>query len=378
MPSPALPKQWTTRELLRWMGGHFAEKGLDSPRVYAEMLLTHVLQCERMKLYMEVDRPASAEELATLRELVRRAGKHEPVQYLVGHAWFFSRRFEVDRSTLIPRPSTETVVEEALQWIRRSELAAPRILDLCTGSGCIAISIAAQCVKRRGPGSENLADPDAASESQRDADAAAEAENDAGSGTEPLAGPFTGPLDSSLSTPLTTPGARPGSGSECHLVATDLVPGAIALARRNAAAHGVQDRIEFRVGSLWDALAGDESSSSSDSADSSADPVTDPTFDLICANPPYISDSEWDAVPPNVKEHEPDTALRGGADGLDLIRTIISGAAWHLRPGGLLLVEIADTQEDAVLDLARAAKLVAPRVIKDFEGLPRVLAATAP
>ncbi len=291
------------------MGGHFAEKGLDSPRVFAEMLLTHVFECERMKLYMDVDRPASAEELAALRELVRRAGKHEPVQYLVGHAWFFSRRFEVDRSTLIPRPSTETVVEEALQWIRRNELAAPRVLDLCTGSGCIAVSIAAQL---------------------------------------------------------------PTNSPEARVVATDLVPEAIALARRNATAHGVANRIDFRVGSLWDALAGDDSIPAADPA---PDPAPDPTFDLICANPPYISDSEWDEVPPNVKEHEPSSALRGGADGLDLVREIIAAAAWHLRPGGLLLVEIAAAQEDAVLDLARAATLGDPRVIKDFEGLPRVLAA---
>src|SRR5687767_10151916 len=91
---------WTTRRLLKWMGDHFQARSLDSPRVVAEMLLAHVLGCERMRLYMEADRPASHAELATLRAVVARAAKHEPVQYLVGTAWFFGRQYEVNPSTL--------------------------------------------------------------------------------------------------------------------------------------------------------------------------------------------------------------------------------------------------------------------------------------
>jgi release factor glutamine methyltransferase len=127
------------------MAGHFEAKGVDSPRVVAEMLLAHLLQCERMRLYMDADRPASAAELAGLRELVARAARHEPVQYLVGHAWFFSRMFEVDRSTLIPRPCTELLVEHVLQWHRlQPGHANPLIADVGTGTGCIGISLAAQ------------------------------------------------------------------------------------------------------------------------------------------------------------------------------------------------------------------------------------------
>src|SRR3954466_2868002 len=109
---------WTTRKLLAWMTERFTAKNVDSPRIVAEMLLSHVLGCERMRLYMEVDRPASPPELAQLRDLVARAANHEPVQYLVGHAWFFGKQFDVDRSTLIPRPCTETIVEHILQWLR--------------------------------------------------------------------------------------------------------------------------------------------------------------------------------------------------------------------------------------------------------------------
>src|SRR5688572_26188565 len=142
--------QWTSRSLLKWMGEHFAAKDIDSPRVVAEMLLSHVLGCERMRLYMEVDRPASTAELTQLRELTARAAKHEPAQYLVGEAWFFGRQFTVDRSTLIPRPCTETLVEHAIQWHRLNPgHVNPLIADIGTGTGCIAISLAAQIPSAR-------------------------------------------------------------------------------------------------------------------------------------------------------------------------------------------------------------------------------------
>ena len=275
------------------MGGHFRDRGLDSPRVCAEMLLAHVLGCERMRLYMEVDRPASPEELARLRELVTRASRHEPVQHLVGHAWFFSRRFEVDRSTLIPRPSTETLVETAISTCRERGWAAPRVLDLGTGTGCIAISLAAQI-------------------------------------------------------------------GEARVVATDVAGDALALAARNASAHGVGERIEFREGSLWDALRDDE------------------RFEVVASNPPYISDREWAEVAPNVRDWEPQRALRGGVDGLDVVRGVIAGAGERLAPGGVLLVEIAASQEAQAAELCAMAGLRDTRVLRDGDGLPRVVAALGP
>ena len=184
--------------MLQWITGFLAERTIDSPRVCAELLLSHVIGCERTRLYMEVDRPASPTELARLRELVKRAGQHEPVQYLVGETWFHARPFHVDRSTLIPRPATETLVELAVQWAR--ERGGPvRMLDVCTGSGCVAISVVAALVTpRRGT-------------------------------TEP-----------------------PVSPMEATAVASDLVPAAIDLALRNATRHGLQARIEFRTGDLFE------------------------------------------------------------------------------------------------------------------------------
>ncbi|MCX5659407.1 MAG: peptide chain release factor N(5)-glutamine methyltransferase [Planctomycetota bacterium] len=134
---------WSTRRLLVWTTEYFTSKGIDSPRLSAEMLLSHVLSVPRLKLYMEPDRPASDLERAAFRELVERAVKHEPVDYLVGHAPFFSMMLKVDRNVLIPRPSTETIVEHVVQHARRTPgFLGPLIADVCTGSGAIAIALA--------------------------------------------------------------------------------------------------------------------------------------------------------------------------------------------------------------------------------------------
>lgn len=139
------PRTWTTRSLLDWMAGAFTQRGLDSPRLCAELLLSHVIGCERLRLYMEADRPATPIERDLLRSLVTRALAHEPVQYLVGEGWFFSLPFHVDRRVLIPRPSTETIVEHALQVIRAEPGLAPgghvAIADVCVGSGALAVAL---------------------------------------------------------------------------------------------------------------------------------------------------------------------------------------------------------------------------------------------
>lgn len=132
---------WTTKRLLDWMAGAFRDRGLDSPRLLAEMLIAHVLGCERLDLYTRFDRPAEPAELDDLRGLARRALAHEPVQYLVGESWFFSLPFAVDRRVLIPRPATETILEHLLQHARATPgFEAPVLADVCTGSGCVAIA----------------------------------------------------------------------------------------------------------------------------------------------------------------------------------------------------------------------------------------------
>src|SRR5687768_4372103 len=138
-----MTETWTVRRILEWTTGFFTRKGIDSPRLSAELLLGHVLSVPRIKLYTDYERPLADKELSTLRELVQRAGNEEPIAYLTGRAHFFNLEFEVTRDVLIPRPDTETLVENVLQLARhQSGFEAPRVLDLCTGSGCVAASIA--------------------------------------------------------------------------------------------------------------------------------------------------------------------------------------------------------------------------------------------
>jgi release factor glutamine methyltransferase len=284
---------WTTKALLDWTAGFFRKKGVDNPRLSAEMLLAHVLGTRRLALYMEPDRPSSELERATFRELVERAARHEPVDYLIGSASFFSMTFEVNRSVLIPRPSTEALVEHVLQHARRTPgFHNPRIAEIGTGSGAVAVALA----KHFPTGS---------------------------------------------------------------VVATDVSEAALELAQRNAAAHGVAERVTFRRGDLYEPLGSEH-------------------FEYVVSNPPYISDDEWAAVASNVKDYEPAEALRGGVDGLKYLRPLIEQAGAHLARPGQLVLEIAASQKQAVLQLAgRNEVLDNAHVLADHEALPRVLVADA-
>lgn len=302
-PNTAATDAWTTRRLLGWMTEAFTKKGLDSPRLSAELLLTHVLGCDRLKLYMDADRPASPLERDTLRDLVGRALKHEPIDYLVGEKWFFGMAFHVSPAVLVPRPSTETIVEQVLLHAR----AEPgfggktgeglRIADVCTGSGCIAIALLRHLNK-------------------------------------------------------------------ATAIATDISAEALAVAKKNAERHTVADRLELLQGDLLSPLA---------------EAIGGVGRDLhyLLANPPYIPDHEWDAVPPNVKDYEPHSALRGGSDGMMFVRPLVEHASEFLRPGGVMMIEVAACTAEQVANLAsKQGDLEHARVLNDLDGLPRVVVAS--
>src|SRR5262245_29413152 len=209
--------------------------------------------------------------------------------------------FHVDRRVLIPRPATETIVEEVLQNLRaRHGPSATRgegvlVADVCTGSGCIAVALL-----------KNL------------------------------------------------PGAR--------VVATELSEEAVDVARGNAVRHGVSDRLDILKGDLLGLLLDYPTTRGAAS------------LDYLVSNPPYIPDDEWGAVAPNVKDHEPHLALRGGADGLDYVRRLLDSGPRLIKSGGLILIEVADSRAERARELVGASpELADVRVLKDFEGLPRVL-----
>lgn len=276
---------WTVLKLVNWTTEHFTRNQLESPRLCAEILLSHVLKCQRIELYTRFDYLPAADQLAAYRDLVKRAGGHEPVAYLVGYKEFYSLRFKVTSDVLVPRPETEILVSEAVghfKTLGRCGLA----WDVCTGSGCIAVALASQI-------------------------------------------------------------------KDVRVLATDISPQAVAVAAENAAQLNVSDRVSCRV------------------ADLLAVPADCPDWqgvDVITANPPYIAEN--DPVSPEV-QHEPKLALRGGADGLDVIRRVIADAYFRLVPGGMLAMEFGYTQADAVRELIVQAGFSEPRIIRDHQDIER-------
>jgi release factor glutamine methyltransferase len=285
-----LSETWTVRRVLTWTAQHFEKKDIDSPRLTAEVLLSFVLKLDRVRLYIDLDRPLDAAELAAYRALIERRIGGEPTQYLTGVKEFYNRRFQVDARVLIPRPETELLVEAVLQRLPKD--APSRALDLCTGSGCIAVSLAAE---------------------------------------------------------------RP----QASVWATDLSPDACALGRENAETLGVGGRVTVLAGDLFAPLP------------------PDARFDVVVSNPPYIATGELATLQAEVRR-EPRLALDGGADGLDLVRRVVSGARERLKPGGLLALEIGETQGAAVKALLTAAGYLEPRIERDLERRERMAFGTQP
>lgn len=275
------------------MSERFEKHNIDSPRLISEMLLSHVLDGQRIDLYAHVDRIASDDELVSLRSFVKRTLDNEPVQFIVGKVWFLGAEFNVNPSTLIPRTCTETIVEQTVRHCRtfHTSDATIRIADIGTGGGCIAITLA-----------------------------------------------------------NTLP--------NCEITATDVSEDALALALENAKLHGVDDRITFVHGDGTLPLQPLE------------------PFDVICSNPPYIPDHEFDSLDPNVRDWEPRIALSGGQDGLKVIRPLIETAPDFLLSNGLLLIEIATSVKNQVLQLAQSSSSLSDEtILKDQFGDDRFLRA---
>ncbi|RKG95579.1 peptide chain release factor N(5)-glutamine methyltransferase [Corallococcus carmarthensis] len=281
---------WTIRRLLTWTTQHFEKRQVDAPRLTTEILLAHVLKTGRVRLYVDLDRPLSKDELAAFKALIERRMAGEPTNYLTGTKEFYNRPFKVDARVLIPRPETELLVEAVLHAVPKD--APSRVLDVCTGSGCIAISVAAE---------------------------------------------------------------RP----QATVMATDLSKDACALARENAQALGVAERVSVLEGDLFSPLP------------------PDATFRVVVSNPPYIDSGDIAGLSPEVRR-EPRLALDGGPDGLVALRRVIQGARRVLEPGGLLALEMGETQGSAVLELLRAAGYADARVEKDLERRERMAFGTQP
>ena len=281
----------TVLEIIKKTTEFFAAKGIENPRLNAELLVGHGLGLKRMALYLQFERLLSESELEKIRPLVRRRGQREPIQYIIGETEFFGLKLKTDRRALIPRPETEYLLE--LIVARSTETPPHSILDLGTGTGAIALALAKQF-------------PDA------------------------------------------------------QVMAVDISPNALALAAENAEATKLEGRISW-VESDWFARVPAEKN-----------------FDLIVANPPYLSEEETAEAAPEVRDHEPASALTGGGgSGIADLETIIAGAVRFLNPGGLLALETGIAQHTALREIILRADLVTPESRQDLTGRDRYIFATA-
>lgn len=262
-----------------------------SPRSDAEELLSRVLRTGRGELRLLGARPLEPVEAATFEAWLARRIAGEPVQYVTGRAAFRDLDLAVDPRVLVPRPETEELVERVLVALERARARwpVPRVLDLGTGSGAIALAIAHEA-----------------------------------------------------------PHAR--------VTAIDVSEDALAVARANAAALGLGDRVTFSQGDWFAGVAEDE------------------RFEVVVSNPPYIAEHEAAGLPADVRDHEPHLALFSGPDGLDAPRTICDDAPRHLVAGGLLAMELDERRAHEVAAwLEGAHDWSGVEVADDLSGRPRML-----
>ncbi len=249
----------------------------------ARLLLEYICHTNRNDLLAHGDRTVSAEELVQYIACLERRSEGEPLQYITGEQDFMGLTFKTHESTLIPRQDTECLVEEAMMHLHDGM----RILDMCSGSGCILLSLLKY-------------------------------------------------------------------SNDCIGVGAELQPEAVALARENAENLGIE--ATFIESDLFGQIEG--------------------KYDLIVSNPPYIESKVIETLDREVREHEPMSALDGGADGLDFYRKITEDARKYLSRGGKIFYEIGYNQAEAVSDILRRNGYIDIVVKKDLAGLDRVVYAT--
>jgi release factor glutamine methyltransferase len=261
---------------------------IEDAALESEVLLSHVLKINRAQLLSEpeVELPKRHEE--TFKTFIKRRIKGEPHAYITAHREFYGLDFEVDKRVLIPRPETELLVEQAIE--KAKNYPNPVIVDIGTGSGVIAVSLA-----------KNL--------------------------------------------------------PHAQIYAVDISKAALKVTERNCRKHQVEERVTLVRGDLLE---------------SSPEQV-----DIIVANLPYVLTGEVPKV--NTDGFEPDLALDGGADGLDAIRRLCRQAKDMLQPGGCLMLEIGQGQDQVVCDLLYTVYPSAQvKCFPDFSGIMRIVSLTLP
>src|SRR6266705_1708245 len=295
------------------------ETHIPSHTLAAELLLLHVLGRDRTWIYSHPDEKISSADADRYFALIARRAAGEPTQHLTGKQEFWGLEFAVTPDVLIPRPETEHVIEVALDRLGLREIRAGR--------------------QQKSSG-----------ESLRIADV----------------GTGSGCIAIALAKEL----------PRAAIYATDISGAALAVARRNAVSHGVAGRICFLESNLLVRLpAGERYAAPLHSTARTTDMHESRSFDLIVSNPPYVGRREAATLTREVREHEPEIALYGGEEGYELYTDLIGQAAAHLKPGGVLVLELGHNSLAAVQPLLDASHWTNVGVTNDLAGIPRVLAA---
>lgn len=267
-------------------------QGIENPRINAEQLLAHVLGLSRAELYLNVTQPLDPERHQGFQKLLHRRTGHEPLQYILGETEFMSLPFKVGPGVLIPRPETEILVEETLKLCREEpHLESRAILEIGTGSGCIAVSLASYLKQAR-------------------------------------------------------------------VTAIDISQTALKYARQNAELNGVSDKISYANLDIICTLTSIDL------------PMP---FDILVANPPYVSTDDFDNLPLEIKNHEPKEALLAGQDGLRFYDQIARRLHLLLRPGGCVALEVGYSQAPPVAEKLIDAGCAVVEIREDLTGIPRVV-----
>ncbi|MCU0412532.1 MAG: peptide chain release factor N(5)-glutamine methyltransferase [Bacteroidetes bacterium] len=284
-------QSWTIRGLMKAAIDHLQKSGIDNARLNVELLLSHALELPRITLYTSFERPVTRDEVRRFRSLYERRLKHEPLQYIVGSASFMGLAIQVDPRVLIPRPETESLIEQVMMRCGERSGADPvGILEVGTGSGNIAVALAKYI--------KNI--------------------------------------------------------SVCSI---DISEEALAVARVNAGAHGVDTLIEFQRIDFFEPV----------------DQLLRRRFDMLVSNPPYIARDEWETLQEEVRGHEPAGALTDGNDGLNFYRRIGELAPLLLNDNGSVFVEVGFGQAEIVRQMFEDTGITGLTITRDLDGVPRVV-----
>ena len=407
---------WTIKRCLEWTKEYLAERGEEHPRLSAEWLLCSATGLARIDLYMRMDETLDAAQLETMHAAVVRRAKGEPLQYITGSTQFRMIDVACAPGVLIPRPETEMLVEEVLNYLDAEvlspEAAARQRVELPWNDEVeqarkaeAALADERATAERRAANltaadeaalgsdvlgsrayAEELADREAEEAAAQAAEAEA-ADTEAAEALEPELDEYgiaiegddqetTSAQNAAEPAPVEPRIARvleAGCGTGCislslawerrgHVTctATDIEPRAIDLATKNRDALGLTaEEVAFSLTNLVSSIPREEWG----------------TFDVLVSNPPYIPTDVMRSLPHEVKDFEPGLALEGGADGLDIFRRLLNAAPYMLRAGGLFACELYEGALDAAAELCRQAGLSDVRIVRDLTDRPRIVRA---